>query len=563
MLECNNRWFLILAAVGSLLGGCTATAPRQPAAADPRLLQTQDVNQTLVDAHAHYLAGMVHDLAGEQELAEDDLTKSANEDPSNSELVLELSQRLLQERKPEIACDLVKKSASLPDAPGAIFARLGLLYTHLGRQAEAVAACQTAIARAPELMDGYRILYLLYAKSGKPKDALVVLNKASSVSKVDEAFSLELAELYDSLQRLAPSEARDIKTNALKALSRIPEQDNPDPRLRLHVADLFGQFGDLTNATRIYLDLIEQHKDDAELRLQLHDRLAVIFLTQNNAGKAEEHLEGILKDDPVNVKVYFALGSVAEEQKKYAEALDCYHKCVLLNENFEPAYYSLARMQLDSDKIEDARATLAKAQSKFPQGFGFTGEVLSALLCEKRKEFTNAVGHFDAAESFAAKTDPEKLSGGFYFDQGAALEQAGIYDRAEVSLQKSIAMIPDFAEALNYLGYMWADRGVKLDQALDLIQKAVKLEPDSPAYLDSLGWVLFKLNRPKEAIEQLLKAMHNSPEPDATILDHAGDIYAALNQLDNARDSWTKSLSLEPNEKIRQKLERSGGTTTH
>lgn len=549
----------------SLIGGCATMSSRQSSVAASRdsSPQPREVDQTVVDAHAHYLAGMVHDLANEPEMAEEELLKSATADPSNTELVLELSQRLLQERKLEQGCVLVKKAADLPNAPGIIYARLGLLYTHLGKQEQAMTACQTAISRSPDLMDGYRILYLLSAKSGKPKDAVAVLNKAAAVTNASEAFNLELAELYSSQQRLAPSEAKAIRTNALEVLHRVPELDSPDARFRMHVAELYYQFGDVNNSSRIYMDLIAQHKDEPELRVQLHDRLAVIFLSQNNAGKAEEHLEGILKDDPANAKVYFALGSVAEEQKKFAEALECYHKCVLLNENFEPAYYELARMQLDSDKMDDAQATLSRARAKFPQGFGFVGEVLSALVCERQKNFTNAVSHFQAAETFARKADPEKLSGGFYYDEGAALEQAGQYDRAEEYLQKSINMMPDFAEALNYLGYMWADRGVKLQQALDLIEKAVKLEPGSPAYLDSLGWVLFKLNRPQEALEQLKKAIGNSPAPDPTLLDHAGDIYAALDQPDKAQDCWAKSLSLEPNEKIRQKLEKSGHQLTH
>jgi tetratricopeptide (TPR) repeat protein len=106
---------------------------------------------------------------------------------------------------------------------------------------------------------------------------------------------------------------------------------------------------------------------------------------------------------------------------------------------------------------------------------------------------------------------------------------------------------------------MWAEHGIKLDKARELIEKAVKAEPKNAAYLDSLGWVLFKLNQPKQALEYILKAIELSKEPDATVYDHLGDTYAALNQTEKAREAWRKSLDLEPSDQVRKKLESRAG----
>jgi tetratricopeptide (TPR) repeat protein len=103
---------------------------------------------------------------------------------------------------------------------------------------------------------------------------------------------------------------------------------------------------------------------------------------------------------------------------------------------------------------------------------------------------------------------------------------------------------------------MLADRGVKLDRARDLIDRALKAEPKNSAYLDSMGWVLFKLNQPKEALAYLLDAVKNSEEEDAELYNHLGEIYSALHQADKAREAWVKSISLEPSESIRRKLEQ-------
>ena len=78
------------------------------------------------------------------------------------------------------------------------------------------------------------------------------------------------------------------------------------------------------------------------------------------------------------------------------------------------------------------------------------------------------------------------------------------------------------------------------------------------SYLDSLAWVMFKLKRPKEALPNALKAAEFSEKPDATVYDHIGDIYAALNELEKAREAWRKSLAVEKNEEVSKKLESSG-----
>ena len=114
---------------------------------------------------------------------------------------------------------------------------------------------------------------------------------------------------------------------------------------------------------------------------------------------------------------------------------------------------------------------------------------------------------------------------------------------------------------MNYLGYMWVDRGLKLSEAKQLIEKALEIEPENAAFLDSLGWAFYKLNKPQEALSWLLKAVEHSEEADATLYDHLGDIYAALNQVDRAREAWRKSLSVEPNDKIKEKIESASSST--
>jgi tetratricopeptide (TPR) repeat protein len=182
------------------------------------------------------------------------------------------------------------------------------------------------------------------------------------------------------------------------------------------------------------------------------------------------------------------------------------------------------------------------------------GEFYSGVAYMRLKEYTNALDHFTAAEIVASATETNRLNHTFYFELGAAHERAGKISEAESYFEKCLAMSPNMAEALNYLGYMWAERGTNLVRAREMIEQAVKLNPTNAAYLDSLGWVLFKQGNAKEALEPIRKAVELSEEPDATLFDHLGDIYAALNDVKKAREAWRKSIEIEPNKTIETKL---------
>jgi tetratricopeptide (TPR) repeat protein len=290
------------------------------------------------------------------------------------------------------------------------------------------------------------------------------------------------------------------------------------------------------------------------IRERIHAKLAGIYLRGSDHKKAVEQLEAIVRDDPTNPEAYYYLGYISYTEKKPAEAADYFSKTILLNPDFPDPYYELALCQISLNKPEDGLATLEKARKKFPQNY--TLELCTGLAYGRKKEYKQAAEHYTAAEVIAKATDPSRLDDQFYFQLGATYERLGDYTQAEKYFDKCLQLAPDSAEAQNYLGYMWAEHDTKLEQARQLIEKAVKAEPKNAAYLDSLGWVLYKLHQPKEALDYVLKAVELTEEPDATLYDHLGDIYAALDQRDKAREAWTKSLAVEPNDAVRKKLDR-------
>ena len=129
------------------------------------------------------------------------------------------------------------------------------------------------------------------------------------------------------------------------------------------------------------------------------------------------------------------------------------------------------------------------------------------------------------------------------FGLASALERAGRGAESEREFENLLAAHPDHAASLNYLGYMWIDASRNLERAVELVGRAVRLDPANPAYVDSLGWGLFRLGRPVEAVRLLERAVRLAPD-DATILEHLGDACVSAGDLKRAREAYERALAL-------------------
>jgi Flp pilus assembly protein TadD len=176
------------------------------------------------------------------------------------------------------------------------------------------------------------------------------------------------------------------------------------------------------------------------------------------------------------------------------------------------------------------------------------------------------VGVYENASRFSeAQAVLDKASKSFpadkqvYFLQGALYERQDKVAEAEQSFRKALELDKNNPSILNYLGYMMADHGKNLEEALGMIQKAVDADPINGAFLDSLGWVYFKMDR-FDLAEQFLKRAVAFAATNATMHDHLGDLYYKTGRLQEAQASWTTGLQFadEPEEaaRIRQKLEQ-------
>ncbi len=203
----------------------------------------------------------------------------------------------------------------------------------------------------------------------------------------------------------------------------------------------------------------------------------------------------------------------------------------------EEAIAQLRQMAAERKQRSDALTTL--------------GNILRAA-----KRFKEAVVAYDAA---IKRVGPlERRHWTLLYSRGIALERSDRWQRAEADLIAALKLNPDQPYVLNYLGYSWVDRGIKLGRARRMIERAVELRPNDGYIVDSLGWALYRINEFGGAVTHLERAVELRPE-DPTINDHLGDAYWRVGRHVEARFQWRRSLSLDPEPeqvaKIRQKIE--------
>ncbi len=212
-----------------------------------------------------------------------------------------------------------------------------------------------------------------------------------------------------------------------------------------------------------------------------------------------------------------------------------------------------------------ARSAAKQAEILFSQDRDAEAEVrISELTADGGQEslllaaevYQRAERHDDAIPVLlqAREGVPESLQVLFWL--GAAYERTGQHPQAEDEFERLLALDPEFAPALNYLGYMWTEQGQNLEKALEMVNRAVELEPDNGAYIDSLGWAYFQLGRYGEARDYLERAAELIPD-DAVIVEHLGDLHQAVGELDAAREYYRRAVDLDGEnlEKVQRKLQ--------
>lgn len=328
---------------------------------------------------------------------------------------------------------------------------------------------------------------------------------------------------------------------ARHAYRRVIEMSPPDeftPHRRL--IQLFLAADQPDSAAAMIEEILRTRPDDPE-RL----RLGVLWYSMGREEKAESLFIALEGEVDPYLPLYYR-GRIAADRNEYEDAKSFFRKAIAVTDSFPDAWLHLAQSLLNQDSLSAAVATANRAIAKTKDARGFW--YFMGIAFSRAEQYDSSVYWLEKLWR------EDTLDSRVQFSLGASLERSGQFDRSVSMFKSMIAREPDNGIALNYLGYMYADSGVNLEESLELIGRALKDEPDNGAYLDSYGWALFRLGRLSEAESEIRKALA-SLQSDPTIHDHLGDILAAQGRKDEAVTHWRKALELEPEStEIKQKL---------
>jgi tetratricopeptide (TPR) repeat protein len=451
---------------------------------------------------------------------------------------------------------------------------LGRLYGASNNSVESEKAYNKALEADPDNEDALTGLATLYAALGDNAKAAEKL-KAAAEKNPNERTLIQLAEAYEELH--------DYK-GAAEAMAKALEMQPENSKIASRVAVDLMRSGQFDQALGIFEKLVAEDPKNQPAQLSI----AQIYRAKRDFSRAREALAkcktldpdsvdvrfeevrlleaenkyteaiGILKSilDETAKKTYSAnesavrsklldeLGTLQRSAGQYTEAVDTFRKAMALDKDDAPHYYlniiDAYRGAHDSEavrkEIDSAVSEIKKAAAGKPD---FQTWLNVAAVYEKGKRWADMGKALDDAAKLAGNDEQKQQ---VLFTRGAMLERQKKMDASEAEFRKVLAMNPNHAGALNYLGYMLVDHGVKVDEATKMIQKAVEIDPENGAYLDSLGWAFYQQGKFNEAETLLIRALDRIGQ-DPTVHDHLADVYLKLGKTKEAISQWQASLT--------------------
>jgi tetratricopeptide (TPR) repeat protein len=526
----------------------------------------RDLNLSIEGGHkaealAHFAEGINFEEDGEMEKALEAYRQVLNVDPGQIELAVRVAALLTRDDDYPSAIDVLKDAVKVhPKAPEP-YLELSFIYAkYLKKVDQAIEFANKAIALDPQKIDGYQRLFEIYLTAGDEKRALETLDRAAKMPNDDPTFWARLGRLYGSVilkPDAKPNPEQTARLNDVFEKAAAKGQNNA--AVLKEVGDYFASTQQIKEALPFYLRVLELQPDDANVR----EKLATGFVLTNQRTRAVETLEAIIQEHPEKYQSYELLAQLHDDEGRalvranqtdpanaeFKKAAQNYEQSLLINPNHAATYLRLAELLLVPLKqSERAVSVLTEGRRRYPDAPEFAYYLAIAL--RESKKAKDAVIMFEEALNEAQNAEADLLKPRFYVEYGAAAQEAGLYDKAAELFHKAIAMDPaNAAEPYNYLGYMWAEQNSHLDEAEDAIKRALQLDPENGAYLDSMAWVEYRQGKYDQALENLKRAIENLPREDAVVFEHLGDVYLKLNRVSQALESWQKAKTLDPSNK--------------
>jgi tetratricopeptide (TPR) repeat protein len=494
-------------------------------------------------------------------------------DPDDADSALMLGRLYKADNQPKKAEDLFEKVLSDNPESRNVLVNLAQLYFDQGDYAKII----SLLENVPDSRMDPALLYLLGSSYAQTRE----------LSKAEEVFKKALEREPDSgdvRRAYAESLMAEGKMQEARAqLQEIIKSDPQSPMSYVRLAQLDRQMGNFDDARKE----LEQARGLSPDNPEIPYREAMLEDTLGNETKAISLLQDVLKRtekadgkynpaEANNRAIYLqSLGTVYQHQEDFDKAIETFRSIVALGGDQAPRGESLIVETLHQLMHQNRKALQETdtALKKYPKNRELLMQRAALLGEEGRRDeavaelekmlkgnaddrdiylsiaqvYSQAKLYPKAEEviqkALALSSSPDDQEYARYL-LGSVYERQKKYDLAEEQFRKVLAVDPLNDAAANYLGYMLADRGVRLDESVKYIKDALKIEPNNGAYLDSLGWVYHKMNRNDMAQDPLEKAVKLIPD-DPTIREHLGYVYLALGEKVKALQEWEHALKFQ------------------
>jgi tetratricopeptide (TPR) repeat protein len=511
----------------------------------------------------HLLLGRLYRLNNDMQKGEGELKTAIKLDPSSEEAVTTLAMLYTDEGDTAHALQVL---SSIPDSARSakLYAALGAAYEQRKDYKAAIDAFRHAIVLDRDNLDAIRGLAENLLNDGQLDASLEQYKVIADSNPEDAQTYVRMAEIY----------RREAKYDlALENLKRADTLVPDTMDVPYSMASVYQAQGRYDEAIKLLQDLLKRTEKSETGSSQADRNNRAIFIER--------------------------LGMVYREQENYAAAVDIFRKMLSLgDENARSGYQEIIDTYREAKQWPQATAAAKEAVQKLPDDrdlrmvldaqLADTGELDKStadirsllkggpedrevylrlgIIYTRAKDWNKALEALAKAEQLSSRPDDKAY---VEFLRGDLYQRQKMFDQAEAEFRKVLAITPptdpQSAATLNYLGYMNADRGVKLEESLNYIKQALVLDPNNGAYLDSLGWAYFKLGKYDQAEENLTKAeTHMSKDP--TVQEHLGDLYQKTGRLklaaahwDRAVQEWNKTVPAEQDTEafasVQQKLD--------
>lgn len=576
------RQMIRMAALLSAVISVHAAAPadlslgvKAPERSDLQLTPGGEVN---ADVLAHFSAALQFESSGKLRQALEHYQAVFKADPTNADLAAHTAGIAMQFQGREAAVKILEEAVRAnPRSPAPLLnlARFTSTYPPEDlfekdeRPARAVAEAMTKFPMHAEV---YEVAVMLHLTQNERDKAIAVMDQAANQNSRDPQFWLATGRTAERVWPLGQAEFRleysqrvaPFFENALKQVTKADAE-----QVTLEVAQQYLLTNDSERARQLCEKLVAEHNS-----LDARKLLYRLYGASEQKDKALATLEQIVKQAPDDAEQRRLLAGEYDKLKQPEKAIPHLEAAIQNGGGEIGDYVKLGWELYQTQKYEDMVRVGQRSVRLFPDHPLVHYQL--AIAHRSREEWASSVKHFAEAEQFAGSTQTELLDHLFYYQYGVTLERMARYEDASRMLEKSITLTPReeskaAANTLNFLGYMWLEQGLHLDKAGEFIAKANELLPDTPAYIDSLGWFHYKKGDYTAALKNLQHAeslLEQIQPEDAEILEHIGLTHQALGDRAKALDYLERANALKtPDLKAQKRIEdalkkiKSGGKT--